>query len=157
MAKPLSYIVIGISFLCGLFAAGASVSAAEIAVVVAKRVIYPRDIIRSDMVRETQRFVPDGSEASFINRRNIIVGKMSVRTLLPGTPIRLGQVIVPFAVKHGRSVNIRFEDKGIVIVANGIALQSGSIGNLIRVRNVDSGTIISAVVVSPNTVRIGKQ
>ena len=43
---------------------------------------------------------------------------------------------------------------GLVITGQGTALRSAGEGEVIRVRNVDSGTIVSGVVASDGSIRI---
>jgi len=47
-----------------------------------------------------------------------------------------------------------FEEGGLTITTNAMALQNGGIGDLVSLRNVDSGTIIKGTVASNGTVRL---
>jgi flagella basal body P-ring formation protein FlgA len=51
-------------------------------------------------------------------------------------------------------VKVVVEDGGLVIIAYGTALQSGGVGALIRVRNVDTGVVVMGVVQADGTVRV---
>ena len=48
-----------------------------------------------------------------------------------------------------------FETSGLTITTNAMALQNGGIGDVVTLRNVDSGTIIKGTVAADGTVRLG--
>jgi len=112
--------------------------------------IYPGDVIRDTMLANHEGEAPIG----FVTVRSALVGKVAKRTLLPGRAIPLNSVDDPKAVVNGTRVKIIFEEGGLSISTYAIALQSGSIGDLIRVRNLDSGLTISGVIQADGSVRI---
>ena len=60
----------------------------------------------------------------------------------------------PRVVANGAEVQIVFEDGGLMIVTVGAALQDGAVGDVIKVRNSDSGVTISGAVQPDGTVRV---
>ena len=48
-----------------------------------------------------------------------------------------------------------FETGGLTITANAMALQNGGVGDVVTLRNVDSGTTIKGTVAADGTVRLG--
>ena len=56
---------------------------------------------------------------------------------------------------RGTSVQVVFQQAGLSITAYASPLQDGSAGDVIRVRNTDSGVIIRGVVQPDGTVRVG--
>jgi len=48
-----------------------------------------------------------------------------------------------------------FQQSGVSITAFGAALQAGAAGDLVRVRNADSGLTVSGVVQPDGSVRVG--
>jgi flagella basal body P-ring formation protein FlgA len=58
-------------------------------------------------------------------------------------------------VANGAEVRLIYAEGGLLIVTSGMALQEGSAGDLIRVRNIDSGVTISGVVQPDGTVMVG--
>jgi flagellar basal body P-ring formation protein FlgA len=117
-----------------------------------KLVIYPGDIIQDDMLVDTPA---EEGRSGDIAGRNVIIGKMARRTLLPGQPIALSDIGNPRLVVNGGSVTLCFTEGGLTISASGAAQQDGSEGELIRVRNTDSGVIVSGVVQADGSVRVG--
>ena len=123
-------------------------------VLVARITIYPRDIISNDMIEE--RPVSDQvARTGFYTRRDDIVGRVSRQTLLAGQTIGAGAIEEPRAVSIGAPVKLIYSAPGLVIAASGMALQSGVIGDRVRVRNVDSGIVIQGTVARDGSVVVG--
>ena len=63
----------------------------------------------------------------------------------------------PKVVTRGVPTQVVFEENGLTITTIGSPLQSGSLGEQIRVRNIDTGRIILGVVQADGRIRIGAQ
>jgi flagellar basal body P-ring formation protein FlgA len=112
------------------------------------------ELIRDDMIIE-RGFAPNLlGVAMFIEGRQVLVGRMTRRTLLPGQPIPTNAVEDPWTVARGAMVKVVVEDSGLSIVTYGSAMQSGAAGALIPVRNTDTGVIIKGVVQPDGTVKV---
>ncbi|MET0169035.1 MAG: flagellar basal body P-ring formation chaperone FlgA, partial [Aliihoeflea sp.] len=57
-------------------------------------------------------------------------------------------------VEAGKPVEMRFVHGPLTISATGVPLQPGSAGDIVRIRNLDSGQVVSGVVMADGTVRI---
>lgn len=123
---------------------------------VARIAIYPGDMIAESMLDERAYGLAPGSEALYARSRDMLVGKVARRTLLPGQPIPAIAVDNPRIVNVGAQIKIVFLEDGLQIVAYGIAQQAGGIGDFVRVRNQDSGLFISGRVQSDGSVRVGE-
>jgi flagella basal body P-ring formation protein FlgA len=118
--------------------------------------IYPGDVIRNSyLVDEEFAGNAQTPQSGVINSRLALVGKLARRTLLPGVPIPVNAVSDPNAVSNGTKVRVVFHQGGLLIETYAIALQAGSVGEVISVRNPDSGTTISGIVQSDGSVRVG--
>lgn len=117
--------------------------------------IYPGEVIKDNWLTDRE-FSPAALApgASFAYSRGTLVGKIARRTLLPGTPIPSTAVSDPKVVATGAKVRIVFEEGALSIMTYGTALQSGGVGDLISVRNLDSGLTISGTVQSDGSVRV---
>jgi flagella basal body P-ring formation protein FlgA len=51
-------------------------------------------------------------------------------------------------------VRIVFQEGGLVITTYAAALQNGRVGDLVRVRNLDSGVTVSGTVLPDGSVRV---
>jgi flagella basal body P-ring formation protein FlgA len=112
------------------------------------------ELIRDDMITE-RIFAPNVlGVAIFIEGRQVLVGRMARRALLPGQPIPTNSVEDPFTIARGAMVKVVVEDSGLSIVTYGSAMQSGTPGALIPVRNTDTGVIIRAIIQPDGTVKV---
>jgi flagella basal body P-ring formation protein FlgA len=117
--------------------------------------IYPGDTINESMLKD--RTFPENYRyrTAVIESPRVLVGKMARRTLLPGEPIPMNAVDDPKLVTRGVQTQIMFEEGGLSIMGTGIPLQSGTLGETVQVKNVDSGRIITGRVQSDGRIRIG--
>jgi flagella basal body P-ring formation protein FlgA len=141
----------------GLAAASVALCAsakAQVDVMPAARiVIYPGEVIRDDMLEDIPATAP-GIGGPFAFARSDVLGKMSHRTLLPGRPIPLHGIDNPRVVVNGAQVQMVYIDGGLQIVTTGAALQDGAVGDFIKLRNVDSGVVISGQIQADGTVLV---
>lgn len=151
--KIFSYFVVGVIFVTFTGARQISV-AADITIVTPLAIIYPRDVILKGMIQETTVNLPRSSAQAIARRDVDVISKVARRTLLPGKPIYLSSIAEPVLFKLGAPVRIRFNVNGILIVATGIAMQAGSVGSTIRVRNSDSGIIVIGVITRDGFVNV---
>jgi flagellar basal body P-ring formation protein FlgA len=117
-------------------------------------VIYPGDTIRDDMLMDVPANEAQGALSSSIQIRSALVGKMARRTLLPGRAISPIAISNPRAVTNGAEVRLVYSDGGLEIVASASALQDGAVGDVIKVRNTDSGLTVSGVIQPDGSVRV---
>jgi flagellar basal body P-ring formation protein FlgA len=138
-----------------LFAAACAAPslAQEALVPTPKAVIYPGDIILDEMLADVPNPARDGS-GPFVNSRSLIVGKAARLTLLPGHAIPFSGVSNRKLVSNGAEVRLVFSEGDLVIMTTGSALQDGSIGDIVRVRNDDSGVTVSGAVQPDGSVQV---
>lgn len=117
--------------------------------------IYPGDTISQSMLKD--RTFPENYRfrTAVVESPRVLAGKMARRTLLPGEPIPMNAVDDPKLVTRGVQTQIMFEEGGLSIMGVGIPLQSGTLGETIQVKNVDSGRIITGRVQPDGRIRIG--
>lgn len=81
-----------------------------------------------------------------------VVGQSSRRSLRAGEILREGQLASPQLVKRGSAVSIVAHREQIQVSMAGEALEAGAQGEVIRVRNASSGTVIRARVLEAGVV-----
>ncbi|RVA54437.1 flagellar basal body P-ring formation chaperone FlgA, partial [Mesorhizobium sp. M7A.F.Ca.CA.004.09.1.2] len=81
-------------------------------------------------------------------------GKVAKRTLLPGRYIPSTAIREAWLVEQGASVQIFFIAGGLTISATAVTLQPGVAGDLVKVRNIDSGKILSGTVMADGTIQV---
>jgi flagella basal body P-ring formation protein FlgA len=121
---------------------------------VPRTVIYPGDVIRDDMLMDVPVKEVQGAVDSMVRARSGVVGKMARRTLLPGRAIMPIALNNPRAVINGAEVRLVYVDGGLSIVTSASALQDGAVGDMIKVRNADSGVTVSGVIQPDGSVRV---
>jgi flagella basal body P-ring formation protein FlgA len=80
------------------------------------------------------------------------LGQSSRRSLRAGEVLREGQLASPVLVKRGAPVNIVARQEQVQVSMDGVAMDPGAQGEVIRVRNATSGTVIRARVVEAGVV-----
>jgi flagella basal body P-ring formation protein FlgA len=120
-----------------------------------RSVIYPGDIIRDDMLSDLPHGGARDSAGPYVEDRSAVVGKMARLTLLPGRAIPYSGISNRKLVANGAEVKLVYAEGGLIIVTSGAALQDGSIGDVVRVRNSDSGVTVSGAVQPDGSVRVG--
>lgn len=90
--------------------------------------------------------------ADSISSLPAVVGLSSRRSLRAGEVLRQGQLASPVLVKRGAPVNIMARKEQVQVSMDGVALDPGAQGEIIRVRNATSGTVIRARVVEAGVV-----
>lgn len=58
-------------------------------------------------------------------------------------------------INRGDEVMLITESANMQLSVRGVAMQDGGVGSRIRVKNADSGKVLSGRIVDPNTVRVG--
>jgi len=117
--------------------------------------IYPGDAIRESwLVDRDFSSNPLAVRAGIIDTHDALVGKIARRTLLPGVPIPTTAVSEPRLIVNGARVRIVFVEGGMTITTYGAALQAGGAGDIVSIRNLDSGLTVSGVVQPDGSVRV---
>ena len=138
--------------LAGLLVADAALADARTAVV-PKRTIYPGEEIDAGQVEEVEVTNPNIVKG-FAETIADVSGMVSKRTLLPGRVILVSALREPFAVSRGTTVQLVFDGGTLVLRAAGTSLEDAAVGDLIKVRNKDSGVIVAGTVMADGTVHV---
>ena len=120
-----------------------------------KAVIYPGEVIRDDMLNDATPELARDANGPFVESRAMVVGKVARLTLLPGHAIPFAGVSNRKLVANGTEVRLIYAEGGLTIVTTGAALQDGSSGDMVRVRNSDSGVTVSGIVQPDGSVSVG--
>jgi len=120
-----------------------------------KAVIYPGEVIRDDMLNDATPELARDANGPFVESRAMVVGKVARLTLLPGHAIPFAGVSNRKLVANGAEVRLIYAEGGLTIVTTGAALQDGSSGDMVRVRNSDSGVTVSGIVQPDGSVSVG--
>ncbi len=92
----------------------------------------------------------------FVREQDFLIGKMLRRSAPVGRPIRARDVMEPLVVERNSSVTMVYQTPYMTIRTLAIALEDGSKGDVIRVRNASSSRIVQATIEDESMVRVGQ-
>ena len=129
-------------------------SAQELELPVPRAVIYPGDVVSDELLVARAFIAHTVARATIHEAREGLVGKVARRTLLPGQPIPLTAIRDPYLVTQGKTAMVVFEHGGLTITMNALALQNGGLGDVVTLRNLDSGAVIKGAVAPDGSIRL---
>jgi flagella basal body P-ring formation protein FlgA len=138
-----------------LVAAPAAAAARDFVFAVPRTTIYPGEVITDSMLFDKTFRGKEFEGPGFAATREALIGKVARTTLLPKVPVSSAGVREPFAVQQGQPAVVIFRSGALVISATAVSLQAGATGDVISLRNTDSGTTIRGTVQADGTVRVG--
>jgi flagella basal body P-ring formation protein FlgA len=128
--------------------------------------LFEKVLVAKEPIKQGQSLTPDLFEVS---RREVtsladppvvlpeeLNGKSAARQIVAGRTMTQSCMQKEELVKRGDMVSIEYASGGIKITASGEAKEAGRLGETIKVKNLASSRIISAVVQDEKTVRISK-
>lgn len=118
-----------------------SASAASADVLVATRVIPANAIILADDIQ-----LRDVSAPSGIQDPNLVIGMEARKALFAGRPILTSDIGVPAVVERNQLVQLVFSRSGLVIRTDGRAMGRAGPGDIVRVMNLASRSLVTAKV-----------
>ncbi|WP_374309717.1 flagellar basal body P-ring formation chaperone FlgA [Methylocella sp.] len=117
--------------------------------------VYPGEVVKDEMLGERDFGSPALVRIKPATSRAALVGKVARRTLLPGAAIPANAVAEPKVVANGAKVRVVYEQGGLSIAAYALALQDGGVGDVVSLRNIETGLVISGAAQADGSVRIG--
>jgi len=120
------------------------------------KTIYPGQIISDTSLNEKLFYVKREAAPLYVRTLEQVQGKTARRTLVAGKPIAMNALTEPMVIERGQSVRMVFNSGSLVISSIGVALQPGGVGDVIRLRNIDSGVVVSGRVQADGHIEIGE-
>jgi flagellar basal body P-ring formation protein FlgA len=128
------------------------------AIVSAKIVVPARDIMRGEVLGESDLTFADAPAGvlatNTVTKFDALVGMQTRRALRTGESLRPDDVRRPVIVIKGQTVTMRFSAPGVELTAMGRAMSEGGVGDTVTVQNPVSFRMINAVVEGAGTVRV---
>ena len=115
--------------------------------------IFPGDTITRERVTEVLVTNPNLAPG-YAESIQTVVGKVSKRTLVAGRTIPVGDLRDPFAIQRGATIRIVYSMGGMNLSASGTAVEDGMAGEIVRVRNRDTGVTVSGTAMQDGTVEV---
>jgi flagellar basal body P-ring formation protein FlgA len=120
--------------------------------------VLTKQLSRTDVVE------PSDISIKAISERNIrkdtvtdakqLIGLSPRATISANRPIRVSEISAPIVIKKGDTVQMTFTNPYMSLKTNGIALQDGAKGEMIRVKNEKSERAVSGRVASAGRVEV---
>ena len=133
--------------------AGAAAPSGLRKVVVASQLLRAGSLVLAEMVQEVELAGQGVDPQAVSSVKDVENGEM-VRDIPAGVPLRSHDVRRAVLVKQGQAVMLTVtQGGGFSITARVEALQDGRMGEQVRLKNPDSGRILSGVVTGPNAAR----
>lgn len=127
----------------------------QILLPVAATTVAPGETITDAMLVDKSFPAHVTSEYPVAVNRGQLVGKVARRVLLAGNAVPVAAVGDAKVVTRGVATELRFEQDGLLITAMGVPLDSAGVGTMVRLKNVDSGKIVTGIVQADGSVKVG--
>ncbi len=122
-------------------------------VVVAARALDRHDVVERAALKLERRDLRASSQPHFTSVREVL-GQRAVRSVRVGEPLVARSVESVPAIRRGDRITIRVDASGVTVSVTGTALEDGSVGREIAVRNDRSGHRMQAVVLAEGLARV---
>ena len=120
--------------------------------VAARDLPLEHEIAASD-VRMEEREIESKADVYLANSSEVM-GRVPAHVIREGTPITARMLQSPFVMEPGTKITLVANHNGIQVRVEGVAMQRGRIGKIIRVRNAASRKVLRGEVVDATTVEI---
>ena len=121
--------------------------------VAAGQIIYEKDIKIKDF---DLRFL-NSLSGDFFKNSEQIVGMQAKTTIKSDNFIYFHDIKNPVIIKAHDIIDLLLSGSGFTITVKGRAIQSGAMGDLIKVQNIKSKKVVSGVIIDNKTVKIQSQ
>jgi flagella basal body P-ring formation protein FlgA len=122
-------------------------------VVIAKRKIGRHQRLTREDIFLGKREITRIHDLSFSSVDDL-TGKVAVRTIRPNAIITENIVETPQTIQKGSVVKLYIEANNFSIVTKGLAQEAGRIGEVIKIKNLDSKKVIYGKIMDPERVQI---
>ncbi len=115
-----------------------------------------KSVIISDNIEFAE--VPKSSlHADVVQDETLLIGMILKRSMREMTPIRARDILKEQIVAKNNVVNMLYKTEFITLQVNGVAIEDGAKGDLVRVRNSTSNKIVKAKIEDINTVVVSPE
>lgn len=126
---------------------------ARLMVLVAAQPLVRGTQVEADMLSRTERDVAQ-LPYGYFTRQKAVLGQVLQRNLSPGKVLTPGVLRPPLLVRRGQVVTLAAGADGFSVTTQGVALQDGARGALVRVRNSRSKRVVQGVVTGSGQVQV---
>lgn len=113
------------------------------------------DVIDASQIKDRTYPVEARFRMTMVENPRALVGKIARRTLTVGEPVPVSAVEENRLVTRGVPATIVFEEGSLSITGVGVPQQNGAAGQMVQVKNMDSGRLIIGRVTDDGQIRVG--
>ena len=111
----------------------------------------------TDSDLSTTRILLSKMKGGYIESIDQVVGMQARRNISNGVLIRNSDIVKPTLIRQNDTVSIIYSQNNIKLRTIGVALQSGAVGDNIKVKNESTGIIVHGTVKGKNLVEVGDE
>ena len=123
--------------------------------------ITVRGIVHGGVITDsdisTTRILLSKMKGGYLESIDQVVGMQARRNLGNGVLIRNSDIVKPTLIRQNDTVSIIYSQNNIKLRTLGIALQSGAVGDNIKVKNESTGIVVHGTVAGKNLVEVGDE
>jgi len=122
--------------------------------------VLTRSVKKGETLKESDvvtRSIRVNKPDVYASRFSEIAGRLLRKNLSRGEPVALDLLIGAPIIEKGKSVAIVMRNAGLTVQTKGEALESGALGDVIKVRNMSSKAVLTAVIVAHDMVEVKMQ
>lgn len=108
---------------------------------------------KSDIITKKVRL--DKMQKGYATEFKEVVGMQAKKYIAAGNMFKINDISMPPVLKNNDPVNIVYSSGAINLKTTGVALGAGAVGDMIKVKNVNSGAVLLGQIINKNTVRVG--
>ena len=120
-----------------------------------KYIKFGEVIQASDITSKKMRL--DNLKKGFATEDSEVIGMQAKKYIAVGRMFKLNDISSPPVLKNNDPVNIIYSSGAINLKTVGIALGTGAVGDMIKVKNTSSGAVLLGQIINKNTVQVGGQ
>jgi flagella basal body P-ring formation protein FlgA len=121
---------------------------------IAAKYIKFGDVIQaSDVGAQKTRL--DAVRKGFVTDDAEVVGMQAKKYIAVGQMFKINDLSSPLVLKNKDPVNIVYSSGLITLKTVGIALGSGAVGDMIKIKNTSTGAVLLGQIINKNTVEVG--
>jgi flagella basal body P-ring formation protein FlgA len=121
--------------------------------VVVTRPVARGEVLRASDVRIEKRPKQE-SQGDAAHDLNAVIGMSAQQALRAGQVVRTSDLVRPQIVRRGEAVVLHYEVPGIVLTARGKAEESGAMGDVVSIMNLQSKRVVQGIVTGNGHVTV---
>ncbi|CAM2789141.1 flagella basal body P-ring formation protein FlgA [Legionella steigerwaltii] len=120
---------------------------------VAKRALLKGSRLTQDDIYQTEMDVQK-LNSGYFTEKDLLIGQICKKNIPPNSPLNPHNIEAAKLINKGERVSIVLNDNNLTVSMEGVAMEEGSLGETIKVRNLSSKKIIEAQVSAAKKVNV---